>query len=252
MRRPRHRRRQQERSARLRPGHDPHVEDRHVRRGRLAAHRSPLRRAQRDRNGHRQALRRADRGRSHAPDGHRRHPQRRAEPAGRPQEPRHPHRDVRRRRPAARREGRGQRRGQENRPRQDGFDVPDGFQGRLRLHRRQPGRADDGCRLHQRPLHHFAERPLRGHQLRTADRPHGPGLRRFARHQILVGRRRSDRLRLRRFALEGRQGHHRHAFDHQQGCFEDLPHASGRCRRRYHAQPHPLVRHRVRRRRPLR
>ena len=57
VRRPRHRRRQQERSARLRPGHDPHVEDRHVRRGRLAAHRSPLRRAQRDRDGHRQALR---------------------------------------------------------------------------------------------------------------------------------------------------------------------------------------------------
>ena len=120
---------------------------------------------------------------------------------------------------------RDQRRSQENRPRQDGLDLPDGFESRLRLHRRQPGRADDGCRIHERPLHHLAERPLRGHQLGPASRPDGPGVRRLAGHEILVGRRRTNRLRLRRIALEGRQGDHRHAFDHQQGRVENLPDA---------------------------
>ena len=63
---------------------------------------------------------------------------------------------------------------------------------------------------------------------------------------------RSDRLRLRSFALEGRQGHHRHAFDHQQGRIENLPDAARRRRRGDDPQPHPLVRDGVRRRGSLR
>ena len=192
VRRARDRRGQQARAPRLRSGDDPHVEDRHLRRGRHAADRGPLLDPQRGRDCHRQALRGPDRGRRGAPDGHRRHSQRRALAAQRPQEPGYPHRDVRRRRAAAGREGRGERRGEEDRPGQDGLDLPDGFEGRLRLHRRQPGRADDGRGLYQRPLHHLAERPLRGDQLGAADRPHGPGLRRLAGHEVLVGRRRSD------------------------------------------------------------
>ena len=109
-----------------------------------------------------------------------------------------------------------------------------------------------GGRIHERPLHHLAERPLRGHQLGPASRPDGPGVRRLAGHEILVGRRRTNRLRLRRIALEGRQGDHRHAFDHQQGRVENLPDAVGRRRRGDDPQPHPLVRDRVRSRGPLR
>ena len=76
-----------------------------------------LLRAERDRDGHRQALRSPDRGRRDAADGHRRHSQCRAGAAGRPQEPRHPYRDVRRRRASAGGERRNQRRSQKYRQR---------------------------------------------------------------------------------------------------------------------------------------
>ena len=44
-----------------------------------------------------------------------------------------------------------------------------------------------------------------GHQLGPAGRHHGAGMRRLAGHEVLFGRRRPDRLRIRRIALEGRQ-----------------------------------------------
>ena len=96
------------------------------------------------------------------------------------------------------------------------------------------------------------ERPRDGHQLGPAGRHHGTGMRRLAGHEVLFGRRRPDRLRIRRIALEGRQSHHRHAFGHQQGHLEDRSRAHAGRRRRHDPQPHPLVRNRARRRRPLR
>ncbi len=80
----------------------------------------------------------------------------------------------------------------------------------------------------------------------------GRGLRRFAGHEILFGRRRPDRLHLRRFAVERRQGDYRHAFGDQQRHLEDRSGTDLRRRRGNHPQPHPLVRHRKRRRQSLR
>ena len=102
------------------------------------------------------------------------------------------------------------------------------------------------------PLYHFEERPRNGHQLGAAGRHHRTGMRGLAGHEVLFGRRRPDRLRIRRIAVEGRQGHHCHALDDQQGHLEDRPRTVARRRRRHDPQPHPLVRNRARGRRPLR
>ena len=82
--------------------------------------------------------------------------------------------------------------------------------------------------------------------------PDGSGLRRFDRYEVLVGRGRSGRFRLRRFAVEGRKGDHRHAFDHHQGRIEDRSGARYGSRRRYDPQPYPLAGDRERCGRPLR
>lgn len=96
------------------------------------------------------------------------------------------------------------------------------------------------------------KRPRNGHQLGTPGGYHRSGLRRFAGYEILFGCRRPDRLHLRRFAVERRQGDYRHAFGDQQRHLEDRSGTDLRRRRGNHPQPHPLVRHRKRRRQSLR
>ena len=112
-------------------------------------------------------------------------------------------RDVRRRRAAAGRKRRDQRTQQSHRQRQDGLHVPNGFAESIRLYRQQPGRRHDGRRLYERPVRHRQESEGDGDQLGPAGRSDRPDLRRFARHEILLRRRRPDRLHLRRIAFGG-------------------------------------------------
>ncbi len=87
------------------------------------------------------------------------------------------------------------------------------------------------------------------HQRRAGDRPHRPGLRRLARHAVLLRHRRAGGLQPRRRPLAGRQGDHRPALDGQGR--DGLAHrhaAQSRRRRGDHPRRRPLRRHRVRRR----
>ena len=49
-------------------------------------------------------------------------------------------------------------------------------------------------RVRQRPVRHRAAEQDGGHQHRARDRPHRPGVRRLARHPVLLGHRRAGRL----------------------------------------------------------
>ena len=93
-----------------------------------------------------------------------------------------------------------------------------------------------------------------GHQLGPASRPDGPGVRRLAGHEILVGRRRTNRLRLRRIA--SRRAARRSSpclRSPTRACQQNLPRTlldgAGVVTTR---NAHPLVRDRVRSRGPLR
>lgn len=97
--------------------------------------------------------------------------------------------------------------------------------------------------IHQRSLRHCTAAQDDLHQLGHTSRPVGSSMRRLIGRAYLFRRWRANRLCLRCFALQGRQGHHRHAFHNAQRHQQDCPRLGSRFRCRYHTQPHPLVHH---------
>ncbi len=172
-------------------------------------------RAQRDHPGHRREHSLAGGRRLHHRDGHRTHPSCGARVPQGQEGPGHPQRDDHRRRHRHDRSRRGHGGPEAHRPGQSGDQLRHRHEAPVRLRGRQPALLVQPHRVRQRLVRHRAAAQDGGHQHRSGDRPHRPGLRRLAGHQVLLGHRRPGRLQPRCGPLRRRPAHHRPALDGQ-------------------------------------
>ena len=219
---------------------------------RRAARDGGIRRAFPYGNPHRQELRRPGGGRRLPADGHRSTSQRPRRPALGPQAPRAAHRDVRRRAAKADKGGSHRRLAQEDRHRQGGGLVPARLPGGIFVHRQEPLRADEGHKIHQRPLDDIPQSQHEGNQLRDRGRPHGADKRRFYRLAHIQRHGRAARFRKGCVHVRGRQEHHGVRLPHEQGAEQDSGHAETRGGSRHPEGGRALDSDRIRSRRPLR